>query len=208
MITFLKKHKKLYATLMPILLGLLLFVICLPVIYRPITFAEADALTNIFHSQAWGLRSIAVVIMCVILVVAFHVIKLIRGLKWATILGALTVAAFALGVYIKNIPTAQEAALPNIIADVQQFDAEPQTIYFDIPEFNAALFYSTPAYPVAELSARPTGNHHFWLVVPFENLGKSLTETTAALRIPAGYYIANQLGNDYYAAVDLTLAEN
>ena len=200
MMNFFKKHKHLYAMLMPVALGLLLFAICLPSIYGPITFREADALTNIFHSHAWGLRTIAVLIMCVILVITFQVIRFIGGLKIATIASIITACVFAGGVYLKNIPTAQEMALPNIIADVKQYDQEPQTIYFDIPEFNAALFYDAAAYPVASLSSRPTGNHHFWLVVP--------TESADALQIPNGYRIVNQLGNDYYTAVDLGLQEN
>ena len=108
---------------------------------------------------------------------------------------------------MKNIPTLEERALANIVVDIQQFDSESQTIYFDIPEFNAALFYSTPEYPVAELSSRSTGDHHFWLVVPLERMGDNLAESAEALQLPAGYYINNQLGNDYFVAVDLAPVE-
>ena len=204
MINFFKHHKHLYAMLTPVILGLIFLGACIPAINRPITFNEADALTNIFHSHAWGLRMIAPVLMCIILVITFQVIKYIGGLKIATIASVITVAVFTGGVYLKNIPTPAAVALPNIIADIRQYDPEPQTIYFDIPEFNAAMFYDTPEYPIADLGTRPTGDHHFWLVVPFEKLGDNLAESASALDIPDGYYVANQLGNDYYAAVDLT----
>ena len=200
MINFLRKHKHLDAMLAPVILGLIFIALCLPAVNRPITFHEADALMNIFHSHARGLRIVAIIIMCLILVVMFHVVKHIGGFKIATIASAVTVAVFTAGVYLKNIPTHQEVALANIIVDVRQFDPEPQTIYFDIPNFNAALFYNTSDYPVAELVSRPTGEHHFWLVVPLEN--------TEALQLPPGYYISHQLGNDYYAAVDLAPTDN
>ena len=203
MINFFKRHKHLYAMLAPTILGLIFIGACLPAINRPITFHEANALADIFHSHAWGLRIIAVIIMCVILLITFQIIKYIGGLKIATIASVITVIIFTAGVYLKNIPNAQETALPNIIVDVQQYDPEPQTLYFDIPDFNAALFYDTSAYPIADISTRSTGDHHFWLIVPVERMGDNLATATEALNIPAGYYIANQLTNDYYTAVDL-----
>ncbi|MBR3220298.1 hypothetical protein IKF76_00300 [Candidatus Saccharibacteria bacterium] len=205
MIAFFKKHRHLYATLAPVVLGLVFLVACIPAITQPIGFAEADALMNVFHAHVWGLRVLPLIIICLILVVAFHAMKITRGLRFATITGAVMMAILAVGVYILHAPTKQELALPNIITDVQQYDSEPQTIYFDIPNFNTALFYDTSAYPVADLSTRPTGNHHFWLIVPAERLGENLAETTEAIQIPNGYYIADQLSNDYYTAVNLDL---
>lgn len=143
----------------------------------------------------YGLRSsyvviIPILIVCIFIVLLFHLIKHLYSVKIATL--TIFILAFFLGLI--NLLKTPDGHLADLLESIYLSGGKSEVVVISDPD----LFYASNSYPQPEtplLSSYPDGADHFWLIsYPPENTPSSPLKD---------YEVTDEISTPYYLALKL-----